>query len=131
MKACWRSGAAPCGIRANPTLAPFVKRHRKPSHLTAEQQGEPLPAADAVVEAVTGPTTTWSAGVGFVSGQATRSRAPPVLTGLKGAMQTPDKRQVMRKPLELEGSRRRIAAEPGLSRNTLDRHLSLGEGLPP
>jgi transposase len=45
-------------------------------------------------------------------------------------MQTPEEMLVMHKLLELGWSRRRIAAELGISRNTLDRYLSLGEWQP-
>jgi hypothetical protein len=45
-------------------------------------------------------------------------------------MQTPEEMLVMHKLLELGWSRRRIAAEVGISRNTLDRYLSLGEWQP-
>ncbi len=42
-------------------------------------------------------------------------------------MQTPEEVLVMRQQLEPGWSRRRIAAELGISRNTLDRYLRLGE----
>jgi type I restriction enzyme M protein len=45
-------------------------------------------------------------------------------------MQTPEEMLVMHKLLELGWSRRWIAAELGISRNTLDRYLSLGEWQP-
>ena len=45
---------------------------------------------------------------------------------MEGAMQTPEEVLVMRQLLERGWSRRRIAVELGISRNTLDRYLALG-----
>ncbi|MEY4759209.1 MAG: hypothetical protein RLZZ268_707 [Cyanobacteriota bacterium] len=45
-------------------------------------------------------------------------------------MQTPEEVLVMRQQLERGWSRRRIAAELGMSRNTLDRYLRLDEWQP-
>lgn len=49
------------------------------------------------------------------------------LIGLESALQTPEEVLVMQHLLERGWSRRRIAAEPGISRNTLDRYLALGD----
>jgi transposase len=65
-------------------------------------------------------------GVGFVVARTNRSGAPRGLAALEGAMQTPEDVLVMRQLLERGWSRRRIAAELGISRNTLDRYLALG-----
>ena len=59
-----------------------VRRHRKLSHLAAEQLDESSEAAALMAEAVTGSPTTWSAGVGFGPGQVNRTRAPRVVVGL-------------------------------------------------
>ncbi|MFO0000283.1 MAG: helix-turn-helix domain-containing protein [bacterium] len=45
-------------------------------------------------------------------------------------MQTPEEVIVMRQLLERGWSRRRIAAELGISRNTLHRYLTLGQWKP-
>ena len=71
-----------------------------------------------------------TAGVGFgvaLSGQGHASRG---LIDLEGAMQTPEEVLVMRQLLERGWSRRRIAAELGMSRNTLDRYMRLDEWQP-
>ncbi|MFM1800467.1 MAG: hypothetical protein RLZZ117_2745, partial [Cyanobacteriota bacterium] len=60
-------------------------------------------------------------GVGFGVARTNRSGAPRGLAALEGAMQTPEDVLVMRQLLERGWSRRRIAAELGISRNTLDR----------
>jgi transposase len=71
-----------------------------------------------------------TAGVGFGVAQTISPRAPRGLIGLEGVMQTPEEVLVMRQLLERGWSRRRIAAELGISRNTLDRYLALGDWQP-
>ena len=65
-----------------------------------------------------------TAGVGFGVGMMSRSGAPQGLAALKG--QTPEELLVCANCW----SWRRIAAELGISRNTLDRYLRLGEWQP-
>ena len=71
-----------------------------------------------------------TAGVGFGMALTRPPRAPRGQSGLEGAMQTPEEVLVMRQLPERGWSRRRIAAELGISRNTLDRCLRLGECQP-
>ena len=90
------------------------------------------PTATAVMlEAVVSPQQEPStAGVGFGVAQASRPRALRGLIGLEGAMQTPEEVLVMRQLLERGWSRRRIAAELEISRNTLNRYLAIGDWQP-
>jgi len=71
-----------------------------------------------------------TAGVGFGLVQASSARTRRGLGDLEGVMQTPEEVAVMRQLLARGWSRRRIAAELGISRNTLDRYLALGEWQP-
>ncbi|MFN6132733.1 MAG: helix-turn-helix domain-containing protein, partial [Synechococcaceae cyanobacterium] len=80
-------------------------------------------AADGVQSHQERPST---AGVGFGIGQVCRPHASRGLIDLEGPMQTPEEVLVMRQLLERGWSRRRIAAQLGISRNTLDRYLALG-----
>jgi transposase len=96
----------------------------------------PLPAASAAgttaplvrTTAAEKPSTT--AGIGFGVVQASSARTPRGLEELEGVMQTPEEVTVMRHLLERGWSRRRIAAELGMSRNTLSRYLAQGEWQP-
>ena len=97
--------------------------------------GVPLPAASAAVMAAPLVRTTAeekpsSAGIGFGVDQASSARTPRGLEELEGVMQTPEEVTVMRQLLERGWSRRRIAAELGISRNTLSRYLAQGEWQP-
>jgi len=88
-------------------------------------------ATAGMLEAVVSPQQEPStAGVGFGVAQASRPRALRGLIGLEGAMQTPEEVLVMRQLLERGWSRRRIAAELGISRNTLNRYLAIGDWQP-
>ncbi len=80
-------------------------------------------AADGVQSHQERPST---AGVGFGIAQVCRPHASRGLIDLEGPMQTPEEVLVMRQLLERGWSRRRIAVELGISRNTLDRYLALG-----
>ena len=71
-----------------------------------------------------------TAGVGIGLVQASSARTPRGLGDLEGVMQTPEEVAVMRQLLARGWSRRRIAAELGISRNTLDRYLALGKWRP-
>ncbi|MCX5930577.1 MAG: IS21 family transposase [Cyanobacteria bacterium] len=68
-----------------------------------------------------------TAGIGFGVVQASSARTPRGLEELEGVMQTPEEVTVMHQLLERGWSRRRIAAELGISRNTLSRYLAQGE----
>jgi DNA-binding NarL/FixJ family response regulator len=68
-----------------------------------------------------------TASVGFGVARTSRDHAPRGVVVLEGAMQTLEEVLVMRQLLERGWSRRRIAAELGISLNTLDRYLTLGD----
>jgi transposase len=92
-------------------------------------------AAGAAVAAATAEEGSASvavptAGVGFGVAQAASARTPRGLGDLEGVMQTPEEVAVMRQLLGRGWSRRRIAAELGISRNTLSRYLAQGEWQP-
>jgi transposase len=88
-------------------------------------------ATAGMLEAVVSPKQEPStAGVGFGVAQASRPRGLRELIGLEGVMQTPEEVLVMRQLLERGWNRRRIAAEMGISRNTLNRYLAIGDWQP-
>lgn len=95
----------------------------------------PLPAASAAgttapLVRTTAAEKPSTAGIGFGVVQASSARTPRGLEELEGVMQTPEEVTVMRHLLERGWSRRRIAAELGMSRNTLSRYLAQGEWQP-
>ena len=97
--------------------------------------GVPLPAASAAgmtapLVRTTAAEKPSTAGIGFGVDQASSARTPRGLEELEGVMQTPEEVTVMRQLLERGWSRRRIAAELGISRNTLSRYLAQGEWQP-
>jgi transposase len=113
-----------------PTSKTEPEATRKLSHLEAEDGRAATASQGLLVLAETAASTRSTAGVGFGMAPTRPPHAPRGLTALEGAMQTPEEVLVMRQLLERGWSRRRIAAELGISRNTLDRYLRLGEWQP-
>jgi transposase len=71
-----------------------------------------------------------TAGICFGFVKASSARTPRGLEELEGVMSTLEEVTVMRQLMERCWSRRRIAAELGISRNTLSRYLAQGEWQP-
>ena len=97
--------------------------------------GKPLPAASAagqesVIQRSSAAATRSSAGVGFGVVKAASAHTAGGLVALEGVMETPEEVAVMRQLLERGWSRRRIATELGISRQTVSRYLALGEWQP-
>ena len=120
-------------VTCQPTAKTEPEATRKLSH--PEVMGEPMPAASVAgttspMARTTAAEKPSTAGVGFGLVQASSARTPRGLGDLEGVMQTPEEVAVMRQLLARGWSRRRIAAELGISRNTLDRYLALGKWQP-
>jgi len=71
-----------------------------------------------------------TAGVGFGLAKTANAHTAGGMVALEGVMETPEEVAVMRQLLERGWSRRRIAAELGISRNTLNRYLAIGDWQP-
>jgi len=97
--------------------------------------GEPLPAASAAghgssLQGSSAAQRRSTAGVGFGLAKASSTHTAGGLVALEGGMETPEEVAEMRQLLERGWSRRRIATELGLSRQTVSRYLALGEWQP-
>jgi len=100
-----------------------------------EAIGEPLPAALAAghgspLQGSSAVEKRSTAGVGFGLAKTANAHTAGGMVALEGVMETPEEVAVMRQLLERGWSRRRIAAELGISRNTLNRYLAIGDWQP-
>ncbi len=122
---------------AQPPCQPTSKTGPAPTPKVSHPEaiGEPLPAALAAshgspLQGSSAVEKRSTAGVGFGLAKTANAHTAGGMVALEGVMETPEEVAVMRQLLERGWSRRRIAAELGISRNTLNRYLAIGDWQP-